>query len=345
MKVTPTMMRRFSIFPILALLLAMCLSAAPVQLQDQPAPDPLPSWKDGPAKKAILDFVKATTDKDGPKFVPVAERIATFDNDGTLWVEQPMYTQVVFALERVKTLAPKHTDWQTKAPFQAILKGDREAMAKFTKKDLEEIVGATHAGMSSAEFCNIVKNWLGDAKHPRFKRPYTECIFQPMLEVMRFLRAHGFKTYIVTGGGQSFVRVFSEKAYGIPPEHVIGSSLKLKYVIKDGQQPFLLRLPTILLIDDEEGKPEDIELFIGLKPLAAFGNSDGDRQMLEWTQSGAGARLMMLVHHDDVEREYAYGPESKVGTFSNILMADAHARNWHVISMKNDWQHVFPFEK
>jgi phosphoglycolate phosphatase-like HAD superfamily hydrolase len=339
------MTRRFSSLSILVLPLAMFFSAAPAQPQDQPAVDPLPAWRDRPSKKAILDFVKAVTDKASASFVPVAERIATFDNDGTLWVEQPMYTQVMFALDRVKALAPKHPDWQTKAPFQAVLKDDRDAMAKFTKNDLVEIVGATHAGMTSAEFHNIANNWLADAKHPRFKRPYTECIYQPMLEVMRFLRANGFKTYIVTGGGQAFVRTFSEKAYGIPPEQVIGSSLKLKYVIKEGQTPFLLRLPAILLIDDEEGKPEDIELFIGRKPLAAFGNSDGDRQMLEWTQSAGGTRLMMLVHHDDDQREYAYGAKSKIGTFSDSLMAQAKMKGWNVISMKNDWKRVLPFEK
>jgi haloacid dehalogenase-like hydrolase len=337
------MLRRIAILPILALLLAMGLSAAPEQPQDQPAADPLPSWNDGPNKKAILDFVKATTDKASPKFVPVAERIATFDNDGTLWVEQPMYTQLVFALDRVKALAPKHPDWESKEPFKTVLSGNREAMAKFTKQDLLQIVAATHTGMSMAEFRAVATDWLATVKHPRFKHLYTECVYQPMLEVMKYLRANGFKTYIVSGGGQDFMRVFADRVYGVPPEQVIGSAIKLKHDYRDGR-PVLLRLPALLLLDDEEGKPEDIELFIGRKPLAAFGNSDGDRQMLEWTQSGAGARLMMLVHHDDAEREYAYGPNSRIGTFSDSLMAQATKDRWNVISMKKDWNRVFPFD-
>jgi haloacid dehalogenase-like hydrolase len=326
-----------------ALLLAMLWLGVANPAQDQPALDPLPSWNDGPNKTAIVDFVKATTDKASPKFVPVAERIATFDNDGTLWVEQPMYTQVMFALDRVKALASKHADWNTKEPFKAVLSGLREAMAKFTKNDLLEILAATHAGMSVEEFRPIAKDWLDTAKHPRFKHLYTECVYQPMLEVMKYLRANGFKTYIVSGGGQEFIRAFADRVYGVPLEQIIGSAIKLKYVYQDGR-PVLLRLPALLLLDDEEGKPEDIELFIGRKPLAAFGNSDGDRQMLEWTQSGSGTRLMMLVHHDDAEREYAYGPKSMVGTFSDSLMAEAIKNRWNVISMKNDWKSIFPFE-
>jgi phosphoglycolate phosphatase-like HAD superfamily hydrolase len=336
------MFRRFYCVAILALLLMMGLIAVSAPPQEKPAAVPLASWKEGPNKKAIVDFVNATTDRASPKFVPAAERIATFDNDGTLWVEQPMYTQITFAFDRVKTLAPKNPHWLTLDPFQAVLKGDRAAMSKFNKKDLEEIIGATHAGTTSEEFQTVAKDWLASAKHPRFKRAYTECIYQPMLELMHYLRAHGFKTYIVTGGGQAFVRAFSDKTYGIPPEQVIGSSLKLKYTIKEGR-PFMLRVPAIFLIDDEEGKPEDIELFIGRKPLAAFGNSNGDRQMLEWTQSGGGARLMMLVHHDDAEREYAYGADSKIGNFSISLMTEATQKGWNVISMKNDWRNVFPW--
>jgi phosphoglycolate phosphatase-like HAD superfamily hydrolase len=337
------MPRRFLWLAAPSLLLAMCLSAAPIEPQGQPASDPLPSWNDGPNKQAIVDFVKATADKASPKFVPEAERIATFDNDGTLWVEQPLYTQLVFALDRVKELAPKHADWKTKEPFKAVLSGNLEALAKLAKKDLLEILAATHAGMSVEEFRAIATNWLATAKHPRFKRLYTECVYQPMLEVMKYLRANGFKTYIVSGGGQDFMRVFSDRVYGIPPEQVIGSAAKLKYGHKDGR-PVMLRLPALLLLDDEEGKPEDIELFIGRKPLAAFGNSDGDRQMLEWTQSGGGTRLMVLVHHDDDQREYAYGAKSKIGTFSDALMAEAKKNRWNVISMKNDWKRVFPFE-
>jgi phosphoglycolate phosphatase-like HAD superfamily hydrolase len=337
------MLRRFSCVAVPAVLLAVCLAAAPVQPQDQPAVDPLPSWNDGPSKKALVDFVKATTDKASPRFVPVAERIATFDNDGTLWVEQPLYTQVVFALDRVKALAPKHADWETKEPFKSVLAGNREAMAKFTKQDLLQIMAATHAGMSVPEFQAIAKDWLATAKHPRFKRLYTECVYQPMLEVMRYLRASGFKTYIVSGGGQEFMRTFADRVYGVPVEQVVGSAIKLKYGYHDGR-PVMMRQAALLLLDDEDGKPEDIELFIGRKPLAAFGNSDGDRQMLEWTQSGGGTRLMMLLHHDDAQREYAYGPQSKIGTFSDALMAEAMKQRWNVISMKNDWKRIFPFE-
>jgi hypothetical protein len=338
------MLRRFSSLAIVLLLLAMCLSAAPVQPQDQTPSDPLPSWNDGPNKKAIVDFVKATTDKASPKFVPVAERIATFDNDGTLWVEHPMYTQVVFALDRVKALAPKHPDWETKEPFKAVLSGNREAMAKFTKKDLLQILAATHTGMSAEDFRTIARDWLATAKQPRFQHLYTECVYQPMLEVMKYLRGNGFKTYIVSGGGQDFMRIFSDRVYGVPVEQVIGSAIKMKYEYRDGR-PLMMRLPALLLYDDDDGKPEDIELFIGRKPLAAFGNSDGDRQMLEWTQSGGGTRLMMLVHHDDAQREYAYGPKSIVGTFSDSLMAQATKDRWNVISMKNDWKRIFPFDK
>jgi len=321
-------------------LLAIGASTGPAQQPEKAKPDPLPSWNEGPARKANLEFVRAITDKASPKYVPVAERIATFDNDGTLWAEQPLYAQLAFALDRVKALAPHHPDWKTKTPFKAILEGDRKAMARFSKKDLLEIVAETHAGMTVDQFRVIARDWLATAKHPRFKRPYTECVYQPMLEVMRYLRANGFRTYIVTGGGQEFVRVFSESAFGIPPDQVIGSAMRTKYVFQFGR-PVLLRLPALLLLDDEEGKPEDIELFTGRKPLAAFGNSDGDRQMLEWTQSGPGARLMVLVHHDDADREYAYGPESKIGKFSNALMAEAKMRDWVVVSMKNDWPQVF----
>jgi phosphoserine phosphatase len=324
--------------------LPLCLVIALSRLPAQPqAADPLGSWKDGPAKKAIVDFVKAVTDKTSDKFVAPADRIATFDNDGTLWVEQPMYTQLVFALDRVKALAPDRPEWKEKAPFKAVLDGDKEPMARFTKKDLLEILAATHSGMTSEAFRKTATDWLATARHPRYNRPFTECVYQPMLELMRYLRANGFKTYIVTGGGQEFVRCFSEKTYGVPVEQVIGSAIHTKYE-KTATGAELLRLPALLLLDDEDGKPEDIEMFIGKKPLAAFGNSNGDRQMLEWTQSGGGARLMMLVHHDDAQREYAYGAESKIGTFSDSLMAEANKQGWHVIGMKNDWSRVFSFE-
>ena len=338
------MIRRGVLLLLLASFVLLSVSLGQVQPEAQLQGDPLPSWTDRPAKKALLEFVRAVTDKTSPKYVPPAKRIATFDNDGTLWAEQPLYAQVKFALDRVKALESQHPDWKSKEPFKAILTGDREGMSKFTKKDLIEIMVATHAGMDSQQFHVIAKNWLATAKHPRFKRPYTECVYQLMLEVMKYLRANGFKTYIVTGGGQAFVRAFSENTYGIPPEQVIGSATKLKYTYRDGS-PVMMRLPALLLLDDEEGKPEDIELFIGQKPLAAFGNSDGDRQMLEWTQSGPGARFMMLIHHDDAEREYAYGAKSKIGTFSDALMTEANKRGWIVTSMKSDWKQIFSFEK
>ena len=337
------MIRRLAYLVLLVAPLALVVCVRSGQTQEKVAADPLPSWNEGPAKKAILDFVRATTDKASPQYVLPAERIATFDNDGTLWVEQPLYTQLMFALDRVKELAPKHPDWKSRGPFASILEDDRAAMAKFTKKDLLEILAATHSGMTEAEFTKEASDWLAAAKHPRFKKLFRECTYAPMIEVMKHLRANGFRTYIVTGGGQQFVRCVSEKAYGIPPDQVIGSAGRLKYV-KEAGPPTLLRLPALLLLDDEDGKPEDIELFIGRKPIAAFGNSDGDRQMLEWTQSGAGARLMMLVHHDDGQREYAYDAQSKIGTFSESLKAEAAKEGWQVISTKNDWKRIFPFD-
>ena len=313
------------------------------------ADDPLTSWNDGPAKQAILDFVKGTTIEGSTQFVAPEDRIATFDQDGTLWVEHPIYTQAMFALDRVHELAPKHPEWQKTDPFKSVLAGDREAMAKFTEGQWAEIVGATHAGVSSEDFATIVKQWLATAEHPRFKRPPTALIYQPMLEVMEYLRANGFRTYIVTGGGQEFVRVYSERVYGVPVEQVVGSSIVTQYQVADGK-PVLMREPKVFFIDDKAGKPVGINLFIGKRPVAAFGNSDGDRQMLEWTGAGDGPRLMMLVLHDDPEREYAYGPadglpDTKVGTFPQPLMDEARQRGWTVISMKNDWKEVFATEE
>ncbi len=305
--------------------------------------DPLPSWNDGPAKTAILNFVRGAVDEGGPNFVPPEERIATFDQDGTLWVEQPIYGQVMFALARVKALAPEHPEWKDKEPFKTILSGDREALAKLTLQDIEEVVAITHSGMTVEEFQSLVKAWLKTARDPRFKRPPTELIYQPMLEVMTLLRANGFKTYIVTGGGQEFVRTFAEGVYGVPPEQVIGSAGQTKYELRDGKS-VLVKQPKVLLIDDKGGKPEGINFVIGRRPVAAFGNSDGDEEMLAYTDTGEG-RLMMLVHHDDAEREYAYGPKSKVGTFSRALMTNAEKSGWTVISMKNDWKQVFAFEE
>ena len=310
---------------------------------------PLPSWNDGPAKQAIVSFVHVTTDSSSPSFVPPEERIATFDQDGTLWVEQPLYTQLQFALARVVALASQHPEWKTTPPFQAVLSGDKAAMAKFTLTDLEAILIATHSGMTVEEFRAEVKNWLATARDKRWNRPYTELVYQPMLEVMRYLRANGYKTYIVTGGGQEFVRAYAEAIYGLPPEQVIGSALETQYEYNPSGEAVLVKAPKLLLNNDKQGKPEDIYLFLGRHPKAAFGNSSGDRQMLEYTQAGGGASLMMLVLHDDAQREYAYGPaqglpDSKIGTFPQTLYDEAGAKGWIVISMKKDWKHIFASE-
>jgi hypothetical protein len=306
--------------------------------------DLLPSWNEGPAKKAIIEFVQATTTQGGAKFVLPAERIATFDNDGTLWAEQPMYFQFLFALDRVKTLAPQHPEWKDKEPFASLLKSDMKGALAGGERAMLEIVMATHAGMTIEEFEQIVKDWLATATHPKFKRPYTECVYQPMVELLAYLQANGFKTFIVSGGGIEFMRPWTEKVYGIPPEQVVGSSIKTKFEMRDGK-PALVRLPEINFIDDKTGKPVGINEHIGRRSVAAFGNSDGDQQMLEWTQAGPGARLMMLVHHDDAVREFAYGAESKIGTFSDALMAEAKTNGWTVISMKNDWKRIFAWEQ
>ena len=322
-------------FPLLAIAL--------VSLTATQAQDPLPSWNDGAAKKSITELVERVTKEGSPDFVPPEERIATFDNDGTLWCEQPMYFQLLFALDRVKALAPQHPEWKTKEPFASLLKGDVKAALAGGERAMLEIIVATHAGMTTAEFEQIVKEWIATAKHPKFKRPYTECVYQPMIELLAYLRVNGFKTFIVSGGGIEFMRPWTEKVYGIPPEQVVGSSIKTKYEWRDGK-PVLMRLPEMNFIDDKTGKPVGINSHIGRRPIAAFGNSDGDQQMLEWTQAGSGARLMMLVHHDDAVREFAYGAESKIGTFSDALMAEAKKNAWTVISMKSDWKVIFPFE-
>jgi phosphoserine phosphatase len=310
--------------------------------------DPLPSWNDGAAKQAIIEFVQATTTRGSPEFVLPAERIATFDNDGTLWPSHPMYTQLAFALDRIKALAPQHPEWKGKQPFKAVLDNDLKALAAAGEKGLVELIMASHAGMSTAEFETIVTDWFEKARHPRFKKRYTELAYQPMLELLAFLRANGFKTFIVSGGGIEFMRPMTEKVYGVPPEQVIGSSIETKYEMKDGK-PVLMRLPKAHFIDDKTGKPVGINEFIGRRPVAAFGNSDGDRQMLEWTGAGSGARLMMLVFHDDAQREYAYGPanglpDTKFGTFPASLMQEAKKQGWVVISMKDDWKRIFAFE-
>jgi hypothetical protein len=312
----------------------------PVVASAQPAP--LPSWNQNAVKEAILAFVEATTREGSPGFVPRAERIAVFDNDGTLWAEQPMYVQLAFALDRVKALAPGHPEWKTKPPFSAVLTGDMKALAASGEKGIVELVMATHAGMSTDEFARIVTAWLDGSRHPRFRRPYTEIVYQPMLELLGYLRQKGFKTYIVSGGGIEFMRPFTEKVYGVPPEQVIGSSIETEYQMGNGK-PVLMRLPKIDFIDDKAGKPVAIERFIGRRPLLAFGNSDGDQQMLEWTAAGRGSRLMGLVHHTDEKREYAYDRTSDFGRLDKAL-DEAIAKGWLVVDMKRDWKKVFAFE-
>jgi len=306
--------------------------------------DPLPSWNDGAAKKAIIEFVKATTTQGSPKFVPQPERIATFDQDGTLWVEYPMYSQVVYCLERVPAVVKAKPELANVEPFKTVMSGNREAMAKLTMPDLFKILAATLTGMPVEEFNAEVKKWLAAAKDHRWKKPYTELTYLPMQEVMKYLRANGYKTYIVTGGGQDFVRVYAESVYGVPPEQVVGTAGATKYGYDKNGKPFLTKEPKLLLNDDKAGKPEGIHLMIGRRPVAAFGNSIGDKEMLEYTQAGDGARLMMLVYHDDEKREYAYGAKSKIGTFPDALMADAKKKGWTVISMKNDWKKIFAFD-
>jgi phosphoserine phosphatase len=309
----------------------------------------LPSWRDGVAKQAILDFVRATTDRTSSKFVPPEARIATFDQDGTLWVEHPMYTQVVYCLEHVPAVVENKPELKNVEPFKTVLSGNGEEMTKLSKQDLEEIVAATLSGMSVEEFDAEVKKWLATARHPRWNRPYTDLTYQPMHEILEYLRENGYKTYIVTGGGQDFVRAYGEQIYGIPPEQVIGTAGETKYGYDKEGKPSLTKERKLLLNDNYAGKAEGIHLMIGRRPYAAFGNSTGDQQMLEYTGAGDGARLMMLVLHDDAQREYAYGPaqglpDTKVGTFTQALYDEAKKDGWTVISMKNDWNRIFAFE-
>ena len=311
---------------------------------------PLASWNEGPAKQAILDFVRTTTDQASAKFVPPDDRIAAFDQDGTLWVEHPIYSQVVYCLDRVAAVVEKDPKLKNVEPFKTVLSGNREAIAKLSLHDLERILLTTLTGMSVEDFDGEAKKWLTSAKDVRWKRPYTELIYQPMVEVMQYLRANGFKTYIVTGGGQDFVRVYSNRVYGVPIEQVVGTAGGTKFGYRKDGTPFLTKEPKLLLNDDKAGKPEGIHLMIGRRPIAAFGNSVGDREMLEYTGAGDGVRLMMLVLHDDGQREYAYGPAqglpvSRVGTFSQALYDEAKKNGWPVISMKNDWKRIFTFEE
>jgi len=305
--------------------------------------DPLPSWNDGATKQSIINFVARVTTQGGTDFVPEAERIAVFDNDGTLWIEQPMYVQFAFVFDRVKVLAPQNPDWKTKQPFKAILDGDMKALAASGEKGLVELIAATHSGMTVDEFTKIVSDWLATARDPRFKKPYTELVYQPMLEVLAYLRANGFKTFIVSGGGVEFMRPWTEKVYGIPPEQVVGSSIKTRFEMRD-TQPRLFRLPEVNFIDDKTGKPVGINQHIGRRPIAAFGNSDGDLEMLQWTtMSGSGARLGLIVHHTDAEREYAYDRKSHVGKL-DLALDGAALNKWALADMKKDWKRVFAFE-
>jgi phosphoserine phosphatase len=309
------------------------------------AADPLPSWNDGKARQSIIEFVEKVTKPGSPDFVPVPERIATFDNDGTLWCEQPVPVQLYFALDRVKALAPQHPEWKTKEPFASLLKGDLKTALAGGDHALIELVMATHAGMTTVEFEQIVKDWIATAKHPKTGRLYTDMVYQPMLEVLAYLRANGFKNFIVSGGGIEFMRPWTEPVYGIPPEQVVGSSIKTQFEMRDGQ-PVLVRLPELNFNDDKADKPVGINRHIGRRPIAAFGNSRGDQEMLEYTQGGSGARFELLVLHDDAAREYAYGPakglpDVKLGAFTQAVYDEAQKEGWTVVSMKNDWKQVF----
>lgn len=319
----------------------MLILGAPIQAQT----DPLPSWNDGPAKQAILTFVKETTTQGNPKFVDPVARLAAFDEDGTTWVEQPLYAEVMFAFHQLGVMAAKEPKLKLIEPFKTVLSGDRAAIAKLSLPELEKILAITHTGMTVEVFQKNVKDWIATAQDPRFHRHYTDLVFQPMLEVMHYLRDNGYKTFIVTGGGQDFVRVFAERVYGIPREQVVGSTAATTFSYDRNGKSVLTKMPQDTRVDDKTGKPIGIHQMIGRRPLAAFGNSDGDQEMLEYTQDGGGARLMMLVHHDDDTREYAYGPESKIGTFSDALMGEAKRRGWVIISMKNDWKRIFVWER
>jgi phosphoglycolate phosphatase-like HAD superfamily hydrolase len=334
--------RRFS-SPLALLGLSLITSTAAF------AADPLPSWNEGAAKQAIVEFVKATTQEGGAQFVAPAERIATFDQDGTLWVEQPAYSQLFYILSRVPAVVEARPELAKLEPFKTVLSGDRAAMAKLTLDDYLKIGMVTLSGMPTEEYKQTVQDWLAKARDPRWKRPFNELTYKPMKEVMQYLRDNGYKTYIVTGGGQDFVRAYAEETYSVPPEQVVGSAVTTEYTYDKSGLPELIKMPKILLNDNDAGKPENIYLMIGRQPHAAFGNSTGDKQMLEYTKAGKGARLAMLVLHDDADREYAYGPaqglpDSKVGTFTESLYNQATNEGWTVISMKKDWKKIFAFE-
>jgi phosphoglycolate phosphatase-like HAD superfamily hydrolase len=333
----------------LALVAALLLACLTVSFHAGATDDPLPSWNDGASKAAILDFVRTTTDQSSPKFVPAEARVAVFDQDGTLWVEHPMYSQVMYCFDRVPALVAQQPELKNAEPFKTVLSGDRDAIARLPLRELEKVFIATLSGMSVDTFRDEARRWLATAKDPRWKRPYTDLTYAPMQEVLHYLRASGYKTYIVTGGGQDFVRVYAEQTYGIPPEQVVGSAGETKFGYGKDGAPVLTKEPRLLINNNGIGKPESIHLMIGRQPVAAFGNSTGDRQMLEYTGAGQGPSLVMLVLHDDAEREYSYGPaqglpESKVGTFTQALYDEATKKGWTVISMKKDWKRIFAFE-
>ncbi|WIM10517.1 HAD family hydrolase [Enhydrobacter sp.] len=320
------------------LLLALAIAGWAVAGSDALAQiNPLASWNDGAAKKAIVDFVQRTTTDGGADFVPPPERIAVFDNDGTLWTEQPVYFQFAFALDRVKQLAPQHPEWQSREPFKSVLTGNMAGLVASSEKGVLEVIAATHSGMTTAEFARTVTDWMANAGHPRFKRPYLDFVYQPMIELLAYLRSHGFKTFIVSGGGVAFMRPWTEKVYGIPPEQVVGSSDVVKFVMQQPDKPVLMKEAKVEFIDDGPGKPVGINRFIGRQPIFAFGNSDGDQQMLEWTAAGGGLRFMGLVHHTDAVREYAYDRQSHIGKLDKAW-DEAVRRKWTVVDMKADWR-------
>jgi phosphoglycolate phosphatase-like HAD superfamily hydrolase len=326
---------RISIFVLL-------LIGMGVFTQSVRAADPLPSWNEGPAKQSLIDFVNRVTKSGSKDFVAPEKRIATFDNDGTLWSEQPMYFQLFFAIDRVKALAPNNPEWKNQQPFKAALQNDMQALFASGKMGLLKLIMATHAGNTTEEFAQIVTDWLATAKHPKTGRPFTDMVFQPMLEVLAYLRTNGFKTYIVSGGGIEFMRPWTESVYGIPPEQVVGSSIKTKLEMRNSH-PVLVRLPEVNFIDDKAGKPVGINQHIGRRPIAAFGNSDGDLQMLQWTAAGKGARYMLIVHHTDAVREWAYDRKSKIGHLDKAL-DEAHSKGWTVVDMEKDWKVIYPFQ-
>jgi phosphoserine phosphatase len=343
-------MRIINYFVLVLVLILLVPGCTPVQ-QDQTTSqlpssdktsDPLPSWNEGDIKSTIINFVKDVTQEGSPHFVPVPDRIAVFDNDGNLWSEKPVYFQMFFAMDRIREMAPDHPEWKTQQPFQAILEGDMEALSSYGEKGILELVMTTHTGMTTEKFEQIVKDWLSTARHPRFNRTYTELIYQPMVELMNYLREHEFKTFIVSGGGLDFMRPWVEETYGIPRNQVVGSSIKTEFVVENGK-PRIVRLPEIDFINDKEGKPIGIHKFIGLKPIICSGNSDGDLQMMQWTASGLGKRMMIYLHHTDSVREWAYDRESPVGRLDKGLDV-AIEKGWTVISMKDDWKVVYPFE-